>query len=57
MSSGIVTFGGQGPLLRGWHLNRDLEDMKDNSLMNAVAEDQSVVAALTWPGVVNGDVG
>ena len=38
-------------------MNRDLEDMKDNSLMNAVAEDQSVVAALTWPGVVNGDVG
>ena len=38
-------------------MNRDLEDMKDNSLMNAVDEDQSVVGALTWPGVVNGDLG
>ena len=38
-------------------MNRDLEDMKNDSLMNAVDEDQNVVDALTWPGVVNGDLG
>ena len=38
-------------------MNRDLEDMKDDSLMNAGDEDQSVVGALTWPGIVNGDLG
>lgn len=57
MSSGIVTFWWSRASLRGWYLNRDLEDMKNDSLTNAVDEDQSVVDALTWPGVVNGDLG
>lgn len=40
LGNGIVTSWWSRASLRGLHLNRDLEDVKDGSLKNAVDEDQ-----------------